>query len=258
METIQFEKSGAIARVWLNRPDAANGFNPTMARELAMVAARCDSDPEIKVVLLSGVGKFFSAGGDLKAMSSFEGSTPEFVKTLADDLHRGISTFARMDAVLVVAVNGMAAGAGFSLAVSGDLVIASESASFTMAYTRAGLSPDGSSSYYLPRLIGVRKTQELMLTNRMLSARDALDWGLLNRVVPDEALEAEAMGLAHSLAKGSKGSQAVVKKLLLSTFSHGLEEQMEIEGRHIAACAGSADGQEGIKAFTEKRAPVFS
>jgi 2-(1,2-epoxy-1,2-dihydrophenyl)acetyl-CoA isomerase len=210
------------------------------------------------VVLLTGAGRFFCAGGDLKAMAASPLGPGRFVKRLADDLHRAISTFARMDAVLIVAVNGVAAGAGFSLAVIGDLVLAAESASFTMAYTRAGLSPDGSSSFYLPRLVGVRRTQELMLTNRRLSAQEAAQWGLVTEVVPDDDLAARADALAAEMASAARASSSAVKKLLLMSFGNGLEEQMEIEGRLIAACADGADGREGIDAFVNKRAAEFA
>ncbi|PRC49000.1 enoyl-CoA hydratase, partial [Mycobacterium sp. ITM-2017-0098] len=141
--------------------------------------------PATKVVVVGGAGRFFCAGGDLKDFASAP-SRGRHIKGVADDLHRAISTFARMDAVVITAVNGTAAGAGFSLAVTGDLVLAAQSASFTMAYTRVGLSPDGSASYHLPRLIGIAKTKQLMLTNRSLSAEEALQWGLVTEVVADE------------------------------------------------------------------------
>ena len=256
-QSIAFEQSGPIARITLNRPDAANGMNDALLRELADAAKRCDV-PGVKVVILTGAGRFFSAGGDLKAMAASTLGPGAFVKGIADDLHKAISTFARMDAVLIVAVNGVAAGAGFSLAVSGDLVLASSSASFTMAYTRAGLSPDGSSSYYLPRLVGIRRTQELMLTNRKLSAQEAADWGLINEVVDGTELAARADELATQIASGSGTSQSAVKKLLLSTFDNGLEVQMELEGRLIGANADAPDGREGIDAFLNKRAPNFA
>ncbi len=191
-------------------------------------------------------------------MASSSSTTGQYVKTIADDLHRAISTFARMDAVLITAVNGVAAGAGFSLAVTGDLVLAAQSATFTMAYTAAGLSPDGSSSYYLPRLIGVRRTQELMLTNRRLSAGEALQWGLLTEVVDDAELAARVDAVAQQIASGARQSASAVKKLVLMSFTNGLEEQMEIEGRLIAECADSADGNEGIDAFLQKRRPEFA
>ncbi|OOK81556.1 enoyl-CoA hydratase/isomerase family protein [Mycobacterium kansasii] len=139
-EAIVLESSGPIARITLNRPDAANAMNDTLLRELADAAKRCDRGAT-RVVVLTGAGRFFSAGGDLRAMASSSSTPGDYVKAIADDLHRAISTFARMDAVLITAVNGVAAGAGFSLAVTGDLVLAAESASFTMAYTTAGLSP---------------------------------------------------------------------------------------------------------------------
>ncbi len=255
-QTLTFEQAGPIARIVLNRPDAANGMNDVMTAELAQVARRCDT-AATKVVVLTGAGRFFCAGGDLKAMAASPLGPGPFVKGIADDLHRAISTFSRMDAVLITAVNGVAAGAGFSLAIAGDLVLAADSASFTMAYTRAGLSPDGSSSYYLPRLVGVRRTQELMLTNRTLSAAEAAEWGLVTAALPAAELAAKTEEVADQLASAAKGSSAAVKKLMLASFGSGLEEQMELEGRLIAACADSADGREGIEAFLTKRAPKF-
>ncbi|PQD98075.1 enoyl-CoA hydratase [Mycobacterium sp. EPG1] len=254
-QTITLEQTGAVARLTLNRPDAANGMNGTMTRELADASARLDA-PGTKVVVITGSGRFFCAGGDLKDFASAP-SRGQHVKGVADDLHRAISTFARMDAVVITAVNGTAAGAGFSLAVSGDLVLAAQSASFTMAYTRVGLSPDGSASYFLPRLIGVTKTKELMLTNRTLSADEASRWGLVTEVVADDELATRADELAAQMAATAAGSNGGVKALLLDTFSNGLEQQMELEGRLIAQRAESADGREGVDAFLAKRKPAF-
>jgi 2-(1,2-epoxy-1,2-dihydrophenyl)acetyl-CoA isomerase len=254
--TLSFEQDGPATRIVLNRPTAANGMNDVLTRELADAAMRCDV-AGTKVVTLTGAGRFFSAGGDLKAMAASPEGPGRFVKGIADDLHRAISTFSRMDAVLITAVNGVAAGAGFSLAMIGDLVLAGQSASFVMAYTKAGLSPDGSASYFLPRLIGVRRTQQLMLTNRSLSADEAAQWGLVTEVVADDKLVDRAAELAEQMAGAARGSHSAVKKLLVSTFGAGLEEQMEQEGRFIAACADSADGREGIDAFLNKRSPKF-
>jgi len=255
-ETITLEQSGPIARITLNRPDAANGMNHTMTRELADAAKRCDTDAT-KVVVLTGSGRFFCAGGDLKSFADAP-NRGQHIKGVADDLHRAISTFARMNAVLITAVNGTAAGAGFSIAVTGDIVLAAESATFTMAYTRVGLSPDGSSSYFLPRLIGITKTKELMLTNRTLSAQEASQWGLVTEVLPDDQVAARADELASQMASTASGSNGAVKALMLSTFSSGLEEQMEFESRVIAGRAESADGREGVDAFMAKRKPEFA
>jgi 2-(1,2-epoxy-1,2-dihydrophenyl)acetyl-CoA isomerase len=254
-KTIVFEQSGQVARIKLNRA-VANTMNDTMTRELAHAAKRCDSGAT-KVVVITGAGRFFCAGGDLRAMAASSSTRGQYVKAMADDLHRALSTFARMDAVVITAVNGVAAGAGFSLAVAGDLVLAAESATFTMAYTAAGLCPDGSSTFYLPRLIGVRRTQELMLTNRTLSAEKALQWGLVTEVVDDAELPARTDTLTKQIACGARQPASAVKKLLLTSFKNGFEEQMELEGRLIAECADSADGHEGINAFLEKRRPDF-
>lgn len=253
---LSFERNGPIARIVLNRPDAANGMNDAMTRELALVAALCDA-PGIKAVVLTGAGRFFCAGGDLKAVAASPLGPGRFIKGIADDLHRAISTFARMDAVLITAVNGVAAGAGFSLAVAGDLVLAADTASFTMAYTKAGLSPDGAASYFLPRLAGIRRAQELMLTNRVLTAAEAAEWGLLTEVVPAAELDGRARTLAEQMAATAKGSNGTVKRLLHASLGNGLEDQMELEGRSIAACAESTDGREGVAAFLTKRAPSF-
>jgi 2-(1,2-epoxy-1,2-dihydrophenyl)acetyl-CoA isomerase len=255
-QTITLEHAGPIARLTLNRPDAANGMNDIMTRELAEAAALCDTQAT-KVVVVTGSGRFFCAGGDLKSFATAP-SRGTHIKGVADALHRAISTFARMDAVVITAVNGTAAGAGFSLAVTGDLVLAAESASFTMAYTKVGLSPDGSSSYFLPRLIGMAKTKELMLTNRTLSANDAARWGLVTEVVPDNELAARTDQLAAQMTSTAAGSNGAVKALMLATFASGLEEQMELEGRIIAQRAESADGLEGVDAFMAKRTPGFA
>lgn len=254
---IKFETKASLATITLDRPDAANGINLVLAQELAHVAQVCSVDSEIKAVLLTAGGRFFSAGGDVKSMSDYGDQVGTGIKAIADQLHKALSVFARMDAPLIVAVNGTAAGAGFSMAIAGDIVIAAESAKFTMAYTKVGLSPDGGSSYYLPRLIGLRKTQELMFTNRVLSAEEACDWGLINTVVADDQLMEEAYSLAAMFCAGASGSNTTIKKLLLETFNNGLETQLELEGRAIALNASSDDGREGVTAFMAKRKPGF-
>jgi 2-(1,2-epoxy-1,2-dihydrophenyl)acetyl-CoA isomerase len=256
-ETIIFEKNDGIAKITLNRPDAANGINLALAKELMTAASDCENDPSVRAVILTGNGKLFSAGGDLKSFASAT-SASGLLKEITFYLHGAVSRLARMNAPVIVAVNGTAAGAGFSLAVAGDIVLAADSAKFTMAYTAAGLSPDGSSTYFLPRLIGLRKTQELMITNRRLSAEEALEWGAINRVVAAKDLQAEAQALAQQLANGPTQAFGAVKQLLQATFNNGLETQMEQEADAIASMTLLSDGQEGISAFIEKRAPVYT
>jgi len=256
-ENLRFEQAEGVATITLDRPDAANAIDLGLGRELMHAAIRCDEDPGVRAVLLTGAGRMFCAGGDLKSFAARGDDVPALLKELTVYLHAATSRFARMEAPLLVAVNGTAAGAGFSLAVAGDLVWIAESAKLTMAYTAAGLSPDGSSSYFLPRLIGLRRTQELMLTNRRLSAAEALDWGLVSRVLPDAELLEAARALARDLASGPTRAFGVVKKLLATSFHESLETQMELESRGIAEMAGTADGREGIAAFLAKREAKF-
>lgn len=257
-ETILFEINSGVAKITLNRPDAANGMDMAMGRELMEAAIRCEDDEGIRAVLITGSGKMFSAGGDLKSMAGHGDQISLKLKELTTYLHTAITRFSRMDPPVVVAVNGTAAGAGFSLAVAGDMVLAAESAKFTMAYTAAGLSPDVGASHYLPRLIGLRKTQDLMLTNRRLSAAEAQEWGAINRVVPNDELQAAAMELAVQLASGPTAAFGTVKRLLQSSYNTSLETQLDNEASGIASMAKSADGKEGITAFIEKRAPRFT
>lgn len=256
-ETLTFELADNVATITLNRPDAANSLNKQMGEDLMAAAIECDENPDVRAVLLTGSGSMFCAGGDLRSFSQAGDGLPALVKELTVYLHAAVSRFTRMQAPLIVAVNGTAAGAGMSLAVTGDIVYAAKAAKFTMAYTAAGLSPDGSSTYFLPRLIGMRRTQELMITNRRLSADEACDWGLINAVFEDDALMKAAQRLAVKLAAGPTGSYGRVKSLLCDTFNNGLETQMELEARAIGESARSVDGREGIDAFLNKRTPVF-
>jgi len=255
-QTLDLRRDGAIARITLDRPPA-NALDLTMARELAEVALVCDEDPEVRVVVLTGRGKAFCAGGDLASFGAAGERVPTLLKEVTAGLHVAIARFARMRAPVIAAVNGVAAGAGFSLVTACDLAVAAASARFTMAYTRAGLVPDGSSTFFLPRLIGLRRTQELMITNRMLSSAEALEWGVLTRVVPDAELETTVDALAREVAAGPTGALASVKRLLLLSGGDRLEAQMEAETREIADAARRPDGREGIAAFLEKRPPRF-
>ncbi|MEM7217806.1 MAG: enoyl-CoA hydratase-related protein [Pseudomonadota bacterium] len=256
-ETLLVERVGDVAEVTLNRPESMNAMDPQMAKDLSQLAIDCDTDPGVRAVLLTGAGRMFCAGGDLKGFAE-QANIRAALLGMAGDLHLGISRLTRMNAPVIAAINGTAAGAGFSLAMAADLAIAADNAVFTMAYTRAGLSPDGSSTFFMPRRIGDRRARELMLTNRVLSAQEALDWGIVNRVVPGDQLMESARELAAELAAGPTAAFGSVKTLLNASFDNGLEAQMELESRAIAAMGASADGQEGIHAFVEKRKPNFT
>ncbi len=256
-ETILFEVTDGVATITFNRPDAANAMNPLCAREFSDVAILCDDDPQVRAIVLTGAGKMFCAGGDLGAFVEAGQGAKSLIKQMAGDLHMGLSRLARISAPVIAAVNGTAAGAGFSLVMACDLAIAAQSAVFTMAYTRAGLSPDGSSTFYMPRKIGDRRTRELMLTNRVLKAPEALEWGIVNQVVDDADVVSTALDLAKELAQGPTLAYGAVKTLLNGTFEQGLESQMELEARTIAELSLSGDGQEGMSAFLNKRKPEF-
>lgn len=256
-QRIRFDHRDGVAVVTFDRPDAAHAMDLPTMRELMHAAIRCDEDPAIRAVVVTGSGRFFSAGGDLAAFESAGDEAGMLLKEMTTYFHAAISRFSRMDAPIVAAVNGIAAGAGLSLVAACDLAVAAESAQFTSAYTAAALTPDGSSTYFVPRLVGVRRAAELMLTNRRLSAGEALEWGLVNRVVPDERLMDEAMELARGLAEGPTLAYGAVKRMLHESLSGTLETQMESEARSIAAMSHTADGREGITAFLGKRKPEY-
>jgi 2-(1,2-epoxy-1,2-dihydrophenyl)acetyl-CoA isomerase len=255
--TLLYEVKDHVARITLNRPDAANALDARMGHELMQVAIRAGEDRSVRAVILTGAGKMFCGGGDLKHFAMQGEKLPAHLKELAGELHLAISRFARMEAPVIAAVNGSAGGAGLSLATFADIVIAAESAKFTLAYTRAGLSPDGGSTYFLPRIIGVRRALEMALTNRVLSAKEALEWGLVTRVVPDAELQAAAQSLAVQLAAGATHALGAAKRLLHHSFSESLETQMELEAIAIADQARTQHSREGIAAFIAKRAPKF-
>lgn len=257
-ESLLFDVAEGVATITINRPAAANAIDAVCAKEFFHAAALCDDDPAVRAVVLTGAGKMFCAGGDLGAFAEAEGQARSLLKQIAGYLHMGLSRLCRCPAPVVGAINGTAAGAGFSLVMATDLAIAARSAVFTMAYTRAGLSPDGGSTYFMPRKIGDRRTRELMLTNRVLNAEEALEWGIVTEVVDDDQVVASATKLARELAAGPTLAHGAIKNLLNGTFDQSLESQMELEGRTISDLAVSRDGQEGIQAFLEKRKPGFT
>ena len=257
-ETLRYSVEGGIAEIKLDRPDALNAMSPKMAEELNSISLEIDADRNVRVIILIGEGKAFCAGGDLGVFKTAGEGARKLILKMTGDLHLAISRIARNSAPVIAAVNGTAAGAGFSLVMAADLAIASEKSVFTMAYTNAGLSPDGSSTYFMPRKIGDRRTRELMMTNRVLSSQEALSWGVVNQVVSQENFDKSVRDMAAQIATGSASALGKVKDLLDSSFDYNLEGQMEREARAIADQVVSQDGQEGMSAFLEKRKPDFS
>ncbi len=246
-----------VATISMNRPDRYNALNVRMAEELLNVILACEEDREIRALVLTGAGRAFCAGGDVKEFVEHIDTLPLYVKRLTTPLHGAISRMNRMPKPVIAAVNGVAAGAGMSLAIACDLAIAAESARFTMAYSKIGATPDGSSSYFLPRLVGLRRALELTYTNRVLTAREAEAWGLVNRVVPDAEFQPTVRDLASTLAAGPTLALGRAKRLFLMSQHESLETQMENETELIALSCRSADFREGTQAFVEKRSPLF-
>lgn len=254
---ITFERDGGVATITLNRPDEGNACGQQMMDELFDAATECDQNEEIRAVILTGAGKMFCVGGDLGGFMEAGDKVGQLLTNMTKSFHGAISIFNRMNAPVICAVNGVAAGGGMSLAISCDLVLAAQSAKFAMAYTAAGLTPDGSSSYFLPRLVGLRRAKELMLTNRRLSAEEALGYDMIDRVVADADLMDEARKMAAGFAEGPTGAYGGVKRLLAGTFAETLESQMTREARTIIKRAKNHDAQEGLDAFFNKRRPNF-
>jgi 2-(1,2-epoxy-1,2-dihydrophenyl)acetyl-CoA isomerase len=215
------------------------------------------ADPAARVVLLTGAGARFCGGGDLKGFAGRD-DLPTHLREILGPLHVAIAELVRGDAPVVAAVQGSAAGAGMGLVGASDLVLAGESTKFVMAYTGVGLTPDGSSSWFLPRLVGLRRALELTLTNRVLSAAEAQEWGLITSVVPDDQLSADAESLAAMLAAGPPQALAAAKRLLHTSLESTLESHLAREAEAISSASGTPEGIEGVAAFGEKRKPVFN
>ena len=257
LSTMTFELKDHVATITLNRPDAANALDLAMSQDLLAVASRCDA-PDVRAVILTANGKMFCAGGDVLSFAAAGDGVVELMRNMTAFLHSAISRFGRMNAPLITAVNGTAAGAGLSMAITGDIILAAASAKFTMAYTKIGVSPDGSSSFYLPRLVGMAKAKEMILLNPVYTAEEAKAHGFVTEVVADGALMDRAREIAAQLAAGPTAAYGEVKRLLVDSFSNSLETQMELETRAIAGLACySQDAKEGFKSFSEKRKPAF-
>ena len=256
-ETLRIDVSEGIANIVLNRPESQNAINLLMTKELMEVAIFCDEDPSVRVVVLTGSGKIFSVGGDIREFVAAGSNLASLTKEMTVFLHAAVSRFARMDAPLIAAVNGVAAGGGFGLCCCADIVLAADSARFCTAYTRSGLAADTSTTYFLPRVVGLRRASELLITNRTLTAQEAEGYGLVTEVVLEGELADRSQELASELAKGATKAYGFVKKLLGTSFSETLETQMEYESRAIADSCRTEDVAEGIRAFLAKRTPDY-
>jgi 2-(1,2-epoxy-1,2-dihydrophenyl)acetyl-CoA isomerase len=256
-DSILFDVEGAVATITLNRPEVGNALDIPMSRELLEAAMRCEADAAIRCVVLTGTGKLFCGGGDVAAFAGAGDDLPKMLREITVYLHAAISVLARMEKPLVTAINGSAAGAGIGLALLGDVALAEPTASFSLAYTGIGLTPDGGATWLLPRLIGLRRTQELCLTNRRVKAEEAASLGLVTRLVEAGTLAAETKAVAEQLARSATAALGATRKLLVESYTNTLEDQLALESRVISNQALNFEGREGVTAFFEKRAPRF-
>lgn len=255
--SVELTVERGVARLTLVRPEAGNAINPSFVAELRQHAESLTELPDLRVVVLSGQGDNFCVGGDLDYFATLGDEIALAVRGLADDFHAGITTLLELDAPLIAVVRGAAAGGGLSIVCAADLVLAAESARFTMAYTGAGLSPDGGGSWFLPRVVGFRRATEMLLTNRRLTAVEAKHAGIVTDVVADSELDAATETLADRLAAGPTQAFGSVKRLLRGSATSTLAEQLEAEAAEIACNAALPDGLEGVAAFLQKRRPRF-
>lgn len=254
---VLFEVTHGIARITLNRPETGNAVNLLMARALVDAAIQCQTDAAIRCVVLTGAGRLFCAGGDIGLFQSAGDRVDAILRDLAGTLHMALVRFARMPKPLLVLVNGPAAGAGLSLAICGDVVLCGRSAHFTAAYSALGLTPDGGMSWLLPRLVGLRKAQEIVLTNRRIKADEAEAIGMVTRTVDDDMLVAEGEKLAVQLAGAAVGAIGAARALLRQSLETSLETQLEREAEAISRAGSMPECGEGLAAYFEKRPANF-
>jgi 2-(1,2-epoxy-1,2-dihydrophenyl)acetyl-CoA isomerase len=261
LETVNVRREGAAATLELNRPETLNAWNAQLGRDLLAAITGVAEDDAVRAVVITGAGRAFSAGADLRDLSGREERTPQghpdVRRVLTERYHPIITTIRTMPKPVVAAVNGPAVGIGLSLALAADLVVAAESAYLLLAFVNIGLVPDGGSSLFIPARVGFARASEMAMLGERIPAAKALDWGLVNRVVADDAFAAEVAALRDRLAAGPTRSYAGSKRQLNHWLYARMEEQLELEADIQQEMAGSPDFAEGVAAFVEKRQPGF-
>lgn len=257
-ELLKLEIAAGIGVITLNRPEAFNAFHASMIGDLADMLIGLSGNKEVPGVVLTGAGKAFCAGADLKWLGACGMSPGAALHGLAAAYHQAILEIRRMAKPVVAAVNGMAAGGGFSMALACDFRVVARSAIFRQAYTSNGLSIDGGGTYTLPRLVGLAKAMEIVAFDRPISAEQAFAWGLATEVVEDGQTVNRAVAMVQEIVKRPLSSFHASKKLLTDSFHTPFEHQLEKEREFLAWCADHPNGREGINAFLEKRRPVYN
>ncbi len=247
-----------VAHLRLNRPEASNGLDVALLKDLHGALMNCHADPAVNVVLLTGAGKNFCAGGDVKDFASKGERLPDYLREATSWLGICTQALISLPAPVVTLVQGFAAGGGgIGLVCASDIVIAGESARFMSGATRVGMAPDGGSTVTLARLIGHRKAMEFVLTNPVYTAEQALEVGLVTRVVPDERLTEEGEALAREIAAGPSLALAATKRLMWDGLGRSVEQALPDESRTVSGLSGTEDAREGLAAVIEKRPPQY-
>ncbi len=258
-DTVNLYRRGAAAKVELNRPERMNAWDAQLARDLLAALTSVGEDTGVRAVLLTGAGRAFSSGADLReSQGQGEAGPRDLYGVLTQRYHPMILAVREMPKPVVAAVNGAAAGIGLSLALACDLVIAAESAYFLLAFVNIGLVPDGGSSLLVPSRVGFARAAEMAMLGERVAARQAQEWGLINQVWPDEELQERAGELVTRLADGPTRSYAGIKRQLNNWLYQRMGEQLEFEAKIQQEMGASGDFAEGVKAFTEKRQPRFT
>jgi 2-(1,2-epoxy-1,2-dihydrophenyl)acetyl-CoA isomerase len=258
MASVMLKKENKIAEVLLNRPEAFNAFDQGMVMLLAKTLTHLSTDDSISAVVISGEGKAFCAGGDLRSILTLPRGPGVGLYELAASFHQAIVEIRRMRKPVIAAINGIAAGGGFSMALACDFRVMAQSAVLKQAYTSNGLSIDGGGTFTLPRMVGLARALEIIGFDKPISSDQALAWGLATRVAPDGQSLEEATRLALELEKGSLHSFGRCKELMTNSFHTAFEAQLELERSALSCCADHPEGKEGLKAFAEKRKPIFN
>jgi 2-(1,2-epoxy-1,2-dihydrophenyl)acetyl-CoA isomerase len=256
-ETVRLEKDGAVAILTLNRPSALNAFDAPMA---ALFLARIEeiaADPDIRAILLKGAGRGFCAGGDVSQFLA-GGDPAEAIGAIMEPLHAALRILDRLPQPTVACLHGAVAGGGFSLALACDLALAADNTRFSLAYARLGTTPDLAGSFHLARLVGLRKAKEIALLADPLDAAEALSLGLVNRILPVESVEAEALAWARRLAEGPTQAYGRVRRLLAGAAGHDLSAHLQAEREAFVASTRTEDFAEGVRAFLDKRPARFA
>lgn len=256
-QPLVLEVDGAVARVTFNRPDVLNAFDHNSAVALLDTFRQIAGNRAVRVVVMQGAGRAFMAGGDINVFAVPPEQAPAHFKRLLDPFHEAIEIMMGMEIPVVAAVHGAAAGAGFSLAMAADLVIAAADARFTMAYTKLGVSADGSISWSLPRLVGLRKALELAFFSDSIKADEALSLGLVNRVVPAADFASERDALVARLAGGPTIAFGKMKRLLRLSLENTLPQQLRAEEAALMECVVTTDFRSGIEGFQSKTPSLF-